>query len=433
FATTLGWPDAGGLLPGADGAGYAELHLTAFNTSFIGLFDGSVWKAWADLDGLTNNIVGTLRLLGESFAETDGLPLLIAASWGLAAILSVSNARAESRLLRASGLLLAFVTLLIVHIFNNYTHPGIETILMMLVALVLAFLFSQWPIEVDPNTANLSGTALRMVRQTAGALFIALGIVYFTGLLSDSPWYIVLWSLGSAGAIATMTNPLLGPPIAFAAVIITLAGENLAGMLAVTGLLFLYLLITFFFDKTRPRRWNPLGAGLVLGGPGLAAAGLLPMGVLSLGALEAQVPATLLALAAQGFLIFTAAQAGGASLNPLTIIIQLLATLAGVLLVERLMAVDFLRNIDARLRRLIYTVVMGFVLAFAYSVLGGASPGVPIIQALFVGLVSAAVLVITMGERALYWREFIEHEEKEEEVLEEDEITGASVAKARRS
>jgi hypothetical protein len=284
---------------------------------------------------------------------------------------------------------------------------------------VIAFGLSQWPIQVDPNRGNKAGTVLRMLRQSLGALFMALGVIYFSRFVGDSPLFPALWIGGIVGTLVMLVNPLVGPPIAFAAVVAGLYGSRPALTIATAILLGVYLIVTFLFDRKRPRRWNPIGAGLMLGAPGMASAGLLTLGPLSIGALEAQLPAAILAMSAHVLLVMTADE-----VNPLTVIIQIIVTLVGVLGVERLMSQGVLSSLHQKVRRLIFTAVVSLLLALGYYLLGGLSMlNGSVLSAILLSLITGVGLVMAMGDRAMYWRRFVEPEEQEEDITDDDEIT----------
>jgi hypothetical protein len=156
----------------------------------------------------------------------------------------------------------------------------------------------------------------------------------------------------------------------------------------------------------------------------MALAGLLPLGPLAIGALEAQVPAAIFAAMGHVLLVATANQ-----MNPFAIVVQLITTLMGVLLVERLMASPILMDqLNQRIRRLIFTVSLSAVMAIAYYGIArvdtrvGELASLPV--ALIVSVLSAAALVAAMGKRAEFWREFVEREESEAEEFEDEEVTG---------
>jgi tRNA A-37 threonylcarbamoyl transferase component Bud32 len=425
FAVTLGWPDAGGLLPTPlQNDVRAHVLATPIDTSYLGLFEKGAWGGWEDLDALwKDNVAGTFNALGDFFAITNGLPLLIAAAWAVAATLSVSNRRVQSPYLRPLGLGLGLLVLLAVHLLPGragLSRPNVGAIILALFSVGLAFVLSQWPIQADPNRGNQVGTVLRLLRQTLGAFYMALGVAYFSGLLNESSLYWVLWMVGIFGTLTMITNAMIGPPLVFAGLVAAAASAGNPTLTVLTAVMLLvYLFINLFFDRRRPRRWNPLGAGLIVGSPGLAQLGILPLGVLGLGALEAQVPATLLALSGHVLLIATAG-----SISPLAVIIQLIMTLAGVLVVERAMGVEALHELNHKLLRLILTIGAAVVMAVGYYWLGEVAPGTSVFNAVLLSAVTGAVLVGGMGDRAMYWRRFIEREEEEEEMIEDEEVTG---------
>jgi hypothetical protein len=191
-----------------------------------------------------------------------------------------------------------------------------------------------------------------------------------------------------------------------------------------------WLIVNLLFDRRRPRHWNPLGAGFIAGSPGMSVAGLLPLGPLSIGALEAQVPAALMALMGQIVLIGTAQDA-----SPVAILVQVVTTLVGVLVIERLMASGLLGGADHRLRRLLFTVPLAALMAISYFAIGRVDTAVGRTASLGMGIVVSAVaagaMVAGMGERAKYWRMFIEREEDEELEPEDEELTTGTARKAR--
>ena len=425
FALLLGWPNAGGLLP-APVLGEAALEnvvLQAPARSYLSLFENlGIWSIWTDFPAIGSSIGATINLLGSVFARTNGVLLIVAAVWALSAALTTSNRRNESPAMRALGLGLAYLLLISTHLFlrpGPLSAPGRAAIVLTLLSGPLAFLVTQWPIMPDPAAGNSTSTVLQLQRQTLGALFMALGVAFFAGRLADTPWYALLWIGGMAGTLATVTNPLIGPPLVFAAISITFFPTRpvLAGIVGI--LLIIYLIVSFFFDQRRPRRWNPVGAGFILGAPGLAGVGALALGPLSLGAYEAQVPATLLAVAAH--VVMFAVSPGN---SPLTFIVQVIVTMAGVLSVERLMGSNLLTSLHHKLRRLLFTISIALIMTVLYYTLGNVA-SVPLWQALVVSVSAAAVMVAALGNRAMFWREVFEREQEEiEEEIYDMEVTG---------
>jgi hypothetical protein len=422
FALTLGSPNAGGLLPVPEALDPDTFALSPFESGFFGLFEPAVWGAWGG-EGAVQNISTTFAELGRVFVDTRGLPLIVAAGWAVAATLSVSNRRVASPTLRGVGLGLALIVLLAVHLL--FRLPGLvplapAAIPTALIGVVLAFLLTQWPLQADPAAGNQPGTVLRLLRQALGAAFMAFGLAFFAQQLQDSSLFLVLLLGGVAGTLTMITNPLVGPPIVFASLIAALAAERPVAAALMAGLALVYLAVNFVFDRRRPRRWNPLGAGIILGAPGMAGYGLLPLGALSIGALEAQVPAAILASAGHITLIATSP----VPLSPLQVIVQVMTTIAGALLVERLMSQEVLGTLNHKLRRLIFTVPLAGLMALIYHTLGGLRLDMSLGVALMVAVISSATLVAAMGDRAIFWRRFFEREEEEEGLLEDEEVTG---------
>ncbi len=426
FGLTLNWSNPGGLLPIPDISPeeLSAMRFGSFDTSYLGLFENEqTWLAWGDVDALTGTLRATGEILGAAFGRTGGLPLVIAAVWAVAAALTVSNRRSLSPVLRSLGLALAYVLMLSAHlIFRTPEAPDVRigAVLLTLVSAVLAYLLSQWPIQVDPAAGSTSATNLRVLRQSLGALFMAFGIAFFVKELGESSLYPVLWVGGIVGVLATISSPLLGSLIVFASLIAALFPVNMTLTIITTVLLVTYFLIALLFDRRRPRRWSPLGSGLIIGGPGLAAVGLLPLGPLSLGALEAQVPATLLAVGAHVLLIATIRGA-----SPLAFVTQVITSVAAMLSVERLMGTQVLGSLNHKLRRLIFTGVAAFLMALSYYTLGQAAEDM-LLPAILLSVASSAILVAALGNRAMFWRQFIERKEDEhagEELL-DDDISG---------
>ncbi len=423
FALTLGSPNAGGLLPVPQALSPDTFILSPFDSGYLSIFEPSVWGAWGAGNGVAENIVTTFTELGRVFVDTRGLPLIIAAGWAVAATLSVSNRRVASSALRGVGLGLSLIVLLAVHLL--FRLPGLvaigpATIPVVLVGVVLAFLLTQWPVQADPAAGNQPGTVLRLLRQALGALFMAFGIAFFAQLLQGSSLFLVLLFGGVAGTLMMITNPLVGPPLVFLSLIAALAADRPVAAVLMAGLALIYLAVNFIFDRRRPRRWNPLGAGIILGAPGMAGFGLLPLGALSIGALDAQVPAAILASSGHITLIATSPVA----LSPLQVIVQVITTIAGALLVERLMGQGVLAPLNHKLRRLIFTVPLAALMALIYHTLGGLRLDMSLGVALMVAVISSATLVAAMGDRAIFWRRFFEREEEEEGLLEDEEVTG---------
>ncbi|NDJ37079.1 MAG: hypothetical protein GYB64_20715, partial [Chloroflexi bacterium] len=236
--------------------------------------------------------------------------------------------------------------------------------------------------------------------------------------------YSLLWLVGGFGVLAMLVNPTWGPPLVFIAIQIGLAPVLPGLSITMAVLLVLYMLINLFLDSRRPRRWNPIGAGLMLGTPGMAGTGLLALGPLSIGALESQVPATLLAIGGQVTLIAGLSAVSAEPVQPLLIVIQAITMITGVLAVERLMDVEFLSDLNHKLRRLIFTVAMALLLGIGFYVLGGVAPGLSPVTALALSVISGAALVGAMGNRALYWRQFIERDDDDDEEALDEEVTG---------
>lgn len=451
FAVTLGWADGNGLLPVPEDVSFladteAEvisegvlpgIAISSFDTSYLELFTNpEIFGAYADAGAVTTSITQTFLVIGELLVATRGLPLVMAAAWALAAVLTISNRRVQAPALRASGLLLAVGLLALVTFFNfglDLKQASTGTIVIALGTAVLTFLLTQWPLQVDPNDGNQIGTMLQLLKRSLGALYMALGIVFALGFLGDIPvlLFTLMWLLGSLGMLVTLTDPLIGPPLVFAALVIGLSQVDVTLTVVMSILLIVYLIVTFLFDRTRPRRWNPLAAGLIIGAPGIAGAGLLPLAVLSVGALEAQVPAAILAVASHVWLI--TATANG-DVNAVFVIIQILVTLGGVLIIERLMAVGFLNSaIEGlgitdpsprhKMRRLLFTTVLAPIMAIGYYAISEISLRITLPITLLLSVITAILLVIGMGERARFWRRFFEREEDEESVLSDQEIT----------
>nr|MBN1229600.1 serine/threonine protein kinase [Anaerolineae bacterium] len=429
FAITLGWPDAGGLLPAPTLSPDVKekLFFTDFNTTYLGLFeDSSTWLGYTDMQGLLATLLHTNTTIGNIIVDTLGLPLIIAAAWALAAVLSVSNRRVDHPALRAMGLGLGFSLLLSVHLLYRPEAAGLDNIrffpiLLAVLTLPISFLLSQWPIQADPAAGSKSGTNLNLLRRTAGAFFMSLGVSFFAAYLIDSPTFpAIVWG-GIIGTLATIANPLIGPPLVFASLIAALAPVRLTQTIIVAIILFLYVVVSFFFDKRRPRAWNPLGAGVIIGSPGMAGLGILPLGALSLGALEAQVPSALLIIATHIILVAVL----GNQVNPLAFITQVITALAGILVIERLMSIKLLDTLNQKLRRLIFTVGMALIMAISYYTVGNVAEGM-FFRALLLSIITSGALVAAMGNRAMFWRQFIERKEDEEPedyTLDED-ITG---------
>ncbi|MGF1507312.1 MAG: serine/threonine-protein kinase [Anaerolineae bacterium] len=456
FAVTLGWPAANGLLPVPDGPPLSRLVVAVepetpglepyertvlirdgCDTTFIGLIDPAVWETWlVDPLRAADSIGFTVALLGEYLEQTGALALIIAAGWGLSAVVAVSNRRTESPLLRAAGMGLALLILLVVHVGFNPEPVDPAAVGLLLVGTALVFALTQLPIQADPNSGNRAGTVLRMLRQSLGAFFAALGVAFFLPLLVAAgiprldivgipvDIYQLTWIGAVFGVLSIITNPLIGAPLVFTALIISIVLIQPVTAGLVGGLFILYLLVNLVFDRQRPRRWNPLGAGMMLGSPGMAATGLLPLGPLSTGALESQLPAAMFASASYMMIVAGAALVGETIPTALALL-HIAATMAGVLTVERLMESELLADTDNKLRRLIFTSAAGLLLALLYYV-----PDlfeVPLFAAVIVSTAASAALVLAMGERARYWRRFVEQadsDEEDDDFLEDEEVTG---------
>lgn len=434
FALTLGWPNAGNLLPVASGAARDVAVLSDFSNSYIGLLEPSAWSVWTEnAGGVISSIGATYTGLAGAFAAAGGLPLIVAAAWSLAAVLSVSNQHSESPILRGMGLGLGLIVLVLAQILlrgsAGLEAPSTAAIALALGSALAAFLLSQWPIQADPNAGNKIGTVLRLLRQTLGALFMAMGVVYFANYLADTPFYVLFFFAGVIGLLTMITNPLLGPAIVFAGLVAAFARVSPLLMVLSAVLLGAYLLVNLLFDRRRPRSWNPLGAGFMVGAPGMMIAGVLPIGPLSIGALEAQVPAAILAALGHVLLVATATDA-----KPIPILLQVITTIVGVLLVERLMGSEILNAMNHKLRRLLFTIGLAVLMVISYYVIAptpltvGNLPGVPV--ALGVSAMAAIALVAAMGQRAIYWRQFVEREVDEDEEYDEELTNSVSRVQA---
>ncbi len=452
FAVTLGWADGDGLLPvPADLAALAPagveavagdgvlpgIAISSFEVTYLDLFTNpEVFGAYADTAAVTQSITSTFVIIGNLLVETRGIPLVMAAAWALASVLTISNRRVQSSILRGTGPLLATGLLALVTFFNfglDIRQPSTGTILIAVGMLLVTYLLTQWPLQVDPNDGNQIGTMLQLLKRSLGALYMALGIVFALSFLGDIPilLFTVMWLLGTIGMLVTLTDPLIGPPMVFVALVVGLSQVDVTLTVVMSILLIVYLIVTFLFDSTRPRRWNPLGAGLIIGAPGIAGAGLLPLAVLSVGALEAQLPAAILAVASHVWLI-TATVEG--EINAVFVIIQVLVTLGGILIVERLMSIGFLNGFFEglgivetsprhKLRRLLFTVGLAPVMAVGYYIIADVPLNITLPVTLLLSAITAVLLVIGMGERARFWRRFFEREDEEESILEDQEIT----------
>jgi hypothetical protein len=153
----------------------------------------------------------------------------------------------------------------------------------------------------------------------------------------------------------------------------------------------------------------------------MVATGIFPLGPMSIGALEAQVPAAILAALGHVLLFATAD-----TINPIGAIIQIILTIGAVLTVERLMGTPLLSMIDNKIRRLIFSAPLALLLAVLYFSVTGLKPAGSLPMAVLVSTLAAAGLVFAMGDRAALWREFTEREEAEEEFIEDEEVTGAT-------
>jgi hypothetical protein len=412
MAMTVGWPDGGGLLIGEVVGDTSDVVLGAAPTSYLGLFEPD---AWPEVQQMGQAVVATMDFLRGELLSEGGLPLMVMVSWSLAAVLSVSNRRSPSPYLRPIGLGLALVAL----ILPVYQSAPLGALALGMLSVGPAFLLSQWPIQADPNKGNYPSTILRLLRQSLGALFLAAGVTsYMQTNLGDSPLYIPAYLGAVAGVAAMVTNPLLGALLAFFALAVGLIPVDMTQGIVLVVLLFVYVVINFILDRRRPRGWNPIGAGALIGAPGLASVGLMPMVALSMGALETQVPAAIFSITAYLTLWM------GQSWSGLAIVTHIIMALLGVLLVERLMDVGLLKGLDGRTRRLIFTLGTAGLMAVAlYTVgeMGGVLlPGLSWIIVIMVNLIFGGVLVASMGERGAQWQKFIEPEPEEAE----EETTG---------
>jgi hypothetical protein len=120
-------------------------------------------------------------------------------------------------------------------------------------------------------------------------------------------------------------------------------------------------------------------------------------------------------------------------------VIQVITTLFGVLLVERLMASPLAGGMNHRIRRLAFTTALAMIMAIAYYALGrvdlkaadgGTIAMAPVPVAIVISVLSSAAMVLSLGKRAEFWREFVEKEESEAEEFEDEEVT-SSVGRAK--
>lgn len=403
MAMTMGWPDGGGLLIGPITGDTSQIVIGPAPASYLNLLELS---SWPSPEQLWQAIAATMDFLRGELLNEGGLPLMVMVSWSLAAVLSVSNRRSPSPYLRPIGLGLALVAL----ILPVYQTAPLGALGLGVASVIPAFLLSQWPVQTDPNKGNYSSTVLRMLRQTLGALFAAAGVTYYMqGNLGDSSLYIPAYLGAVAGVTAMVVNPLIGSLLVFVSLAVGLTPINTTQGIIMLVLLGAYVVINLFLDRRRPRGWNPLGTGALIGAPGLAGVGLLPMTALSMGALETQVPAALFSIATYITLWMSQAWSG------LAIVTHIIVTLLGVLLVERLMDVGLLKSWDGRSRRLLFTLITAGVMAVALYTLGGVVANVSLVVVLMVNLIFGGVLVASLGERAAQWQQFVEPEPEEVE------------------
>lgn len=407
MAMTMSWADGGGLLIGSISGDTSQILLGAAPTSYLTLFEPSTWPQPQQLG---QAILATMDFLRSTLLGEGGQPLMVMVSWSLATVLSVSNRRSPSPYLRPIGLVLGLVSL----VLPIYQTAPLGALALGLLSVFPAFLLSQWPIQADPNKGNYPSTILRLLRQSLGALFLAAGVTaYMQTNLGDSILYIPAYLGAVAGVTAMVSNPLLGALLTFFSLAVGVIPIDITQGLVLVILLAVYMLINLFLDRRRPRGWNPIGAGALIGAPGLASAGLMPMISLSMGALETQIPAAIFSIAAYITLWMGHAWSGAA------IVTHIVMALVGILLVERLMDVGLLKKWDGRSRRLLFTLVTAGLLAFALYGFGEMTglllPGLSLVTVLLVNLIFAGVLVASMGERGSQWQAFIEPEPEEVE------------------
>ncbi|MBN1312841.1 MAG: serine/threonine protein kinase [Anaerolineae bacterium] len=155
FTLTLSWPNGDGLMPQSpDAQLFADAQLSAFDTSYLGLLEAKVWEPWfSEPLSIIENVRATLSILGDFFLEVKGLPLIIATAWALAALLTVSNRRGASPVMRSIGIVVGLIALVVGHTFHGWAgvKPP-ETIAFVAGGLmaVLAILFTQYPIQAPP-------------------------------------------------------------------------------------------------------------------------------------------------------------------------------------------------------------------------------------------------------------------------------------------
>jgi hypothetical protein len=282
------------------------------------------------------------------------------------------------------------------------------------VAALVTIILTQWPLQVDPNAGNLPATVQRLLRQAIGALFITVGLMAGAGGLPEEIFFDILVLAGIGSVLWILVSPLFGSLLAFLVLLVAtvplditfvpfsveLAEESLAsGVIALVPLA-IYLVVNLAFDRRRPRRWNPIGAGALIAAPALASLGVLGIAPLSMGLLEAQVPAAIFSVLIHLSLWLRGDFPGGTG-----VIVQVVGALVAVLLPQRLMDTALLESIPDKVRRLIFAVLTMLGVFPIYYLLGGVtlsgSLSFPVVYGL--NVLVAALLVLAMGDAAAEW------------------------------
>ncbi|MBN1428372.1 MAG: serine/threonine protein kinase [Anaerolineae bacterium] len=155
FTLTLGWPNGDGLMPQSPNADlFANAQLSVFDTSYLGLLDAQVWEPWfSDPLSIIENVRGTLSILGDFFIQVNGLPLIIATAWALAALATVLIRRRSSPFLRSIGIVLGLFILVVGHFFHSWAGiepPTTTAFVAGGLMAVVAILLTQYPIQAPP-------------------------------------------------------------------------------------------------------------------------------------------------------------------------------------------------------------------------------------------------------------------------------------------
>jgi serine/threonine-protein kinase len=155
FALLIGWPSGGNLMPTIeDRSRFENLQIGTFETSYLGLLEPDVWKAYFETPGkILDGIRQGLQILGEFFFQVKALPLIVALAWAGASLVSTLNRKDPSFWMRGVGIGVGGLILIIGHLFHGWagaTPPTTVAFVLGLIMVGLAFGLTQYPIQAPP-------------------------------------------------------------------------------------------------------------------------------------------------------------------------------------------------------------------------------------------------------------------------------------------